>query len=109
MLTIREIREICGSDPKNLPVLWVHDLASWTGDAKVDSEGRLHMNGAQLAKIRCSLPIRKVGRVGPTTVEYAIDLKAHHLVGGLRDKTRPAETAKKRQNVKRRLTGADQW
>jgi len=82
MLTLDELRKISNGKPEDLPVLYVHDVATWTGPAMVDTKGRVHMNYIQMFGLKKELPLVLVRRIGPSTEEYKIALERHHLIGG---------------------------
>lgn len=83
MLTLVELQKIANSDPKNLPVIYVHHNNTWTGPVMVDTKGRIHCNDFQLFALKKDLPIVEVGQIGPTTTEFKIALERHHLLGGV--------------------------
>ena len=90
MITLEDLRKMSNAKPENLPVLYVHDIDTWTGPAQVDTKGRVHMNYIQMWALKKDLPIVLVGRIGPTTEEFKIDLERHHLLDGC---DKPVETA----------------
>ena len=96
MLTIEELGKISGGKPENLPVIYVHDIDTWTGPSQVDTKGRIHMNYLQMYALKKDLPLARVRRIGPSTEEYKIALERHHLIGG---GDKPVETKEAGQTV----------
>ncbi|MCF6216817.1 MAG: hypothetical protein L3J58_11690 [Emcibacter sp.] len=103
MLTLYDLQKMANGKPENLPVLYVHNIDTWTGPTQVDTKGRVHMNYTQMWALRKDLPLRLIRRIGPTTEEFKIDLQRHHLIGG---PDKPVETVAEGQAVMMRKFGA---
>lgn len=82
-LDIAVLRRLGAVSPDALPDLMVH--TDWTTAPMPDARGRIHCGMGALLEIKRRLPVRLVGRIGPTTSLFRFALAPHHLAGGLAD------------------------
>lgn len=81
MFTVAELARLYGTDPKNLPPLYVHPDRVWKEGVIVDSKGRMHMAEWQFRQyVKPNLPTKFIARAGYGTELHHINLEAYHLV-----------------------------
>lgn len=75
-LLLKDIMQLRAAQKRGveLPDLYVHDHGTWSGKPVGDSKARIHMNKAQMLGLSRQIPIKRIARIGPTTVLYRFDL-----------------------------------